>query len=72
MDGAVFGALAKTKRPAIREGIAALITHKVLQLSNNKKSGLLSFSGKPGPLQQFSGFSGIWEREPLPLSYNCN
>jgi hypothetical protein len=40
----------KDARPAIREGIAALITHKVLQLSNNKKSGLLASQGSwPAP-----------------------
>ncbi len=42
--------LAKHAGYVIREGIAALITHKVLRLSNNKKSGLLSFPGKqPAP-----------------------
>lgn len=40
MDGVAFGTLAKHAGHIIREGIAALITHKVLQLSNNKKSGL--------------------------------
>jgi hypothetical protein len=55
-------------RPAIREGIAALITHKVLQLSNNKKSGLLSFQGKQPAPTILAFLLEIWEREAAPAS----
>ena len=56
----------KARGHTIREGIAALITHKILQLSNNKKSGLFSFRGKQPAPTILTIYLEIWEREAAP------
>ncbi len=60
--------LAKHAGYVIREGIAALITHKVLQLSNNKKERAFSFSGKQPAPTILAFLLEIWEREAAPAS----
>lgn len=72
MDGAVFEALAKTRDRSSEKASLPSSLHKVLQLSNNKKERAFSFSGKLPAPTILAFLLEIWEREPLPLSYNCN